>query len=215
MGKSLIIIGKGYSVWRCTKEIVDSHDEVCLVNSPVYDGYEHLLSYKADFMFTNKTGLIYNPQMVNKLGLKKMFFTGHPNQKFVKIHSGVECIYPKPNIYNDILDKEGFKASSGIQALTYLVKSKEYSKITLVGFDFYEIGQPPYYYGVDQAHQEIKYLWSNKYKGNKVNVESGHDPTKSIDYLIKIIKNNKDIKFKLISNNTRIKGLKIDNCSII
>jgi nucleoside-diphosphate-sugar epimerase len=213
MGKSLIIIGKGYSVWKCTKEIVDSHDEVCLINSPIYNGYEHLISNRADFMFTNKTGLIYTPQMVKKLGLKKMFFTGHSYQKFGANHSGVQAVYPNPNLYEDILAKEEFKASSGIQALTYFIKTGEYSKITLVGFDFYEIGQPPYYYGVDQAHPEMKYLWGNKYKGNKINATSGHDPSKSIDYLVKLMDQNKDIKFNLISNNTRIKGLKIDNCT--
>ena len=76
MGKSIIILGRGYSVTKCTKEFVDLHDEVCIVNRVIYVNYEHLVSNHADYLFTNKTGLIYNPNLTKELGIKEMLFTG-------------------------------------------------------------------------------------------------------------------------------------------
>jgi len=215
MGKSLIIIGKGYSVTRCTKKFVDSHDEVCIINSPVYDGYEHLISNHADYLFTNKTGITYTPKLVGALGLKKMFFSGHSYQKFQRLTPNVDTIYPSPNLYENILSNENFKASTGIQALTYFINLKDYEEISIVGFDFHEIGTSPYYYNVNEAHPEMRYLWNNKWKNNIINEASGHGEVESINYMDKLIKENNNISFKMISNNKRVNLLSNDNCKNI
>ena len=55
MNKSVVIIGKGESVLRCTKEFVDTFDEVAICNRPVYEGYEHLISNHADYDFITNT----------------------------------------------------------------------------------------------------------------------------------------------------------------
>jgi hypothetical protein len=212
---SIILIGKGYSVKKCSKSFVDSHDYVCIINSPVYNGYTDLISDRADFMFTNKTGMVYGDNLINELGLKKMFFTGHPYQRFQRTSSIVESVYPNPNLHEEIKKKEGFSASSGLQALTYMINTNKYNKISLVGFDFYVLGQPPYYYGKDEAHNEIKYLWEGAWKNNVVNIPSGHDTDKSINYLEKLIKENKQIEFNIISNNDRVNKINSENVIII
>ena len=47
--KSVVIIGKGPSVQRCTKKFIDSFDDVAICNHPVYKRYEHLISNHADY----------------------------------------------------------------------------------------------------------------------------------------------------------------------
>ena len=197
MSKSIAILGRGHSVTKCTKEFIDSHDEVCLVNYIIYNGYEHLVSDHADYMFGNRTSFRYSPQQVDKLGLKEMIFTGKRGQGFDRKN-------PKVN---------GFDPSSGIQALHYFLK-QDYNKISLIGFDFYEVGSTPYYFKPSEAGEQ-KSLWNGSYKDNKINVASGHDTTKSIDYLEKVIIDIPEIEFNLISHSKRVNAIGGDNVKII
>jgi hypothetical protein len=215
MNKSIIIIGKGYSVTKCTKEFVDSHDEVAIINSPVYGEYEHLISNHADYLFTNKTGMLYNHDQIKKLGLKEMIFTGRGNQKFQRPSNHVKMVYPNPNIFDHFDNNIGFWPNSGLQAVYYLVNSGKYNKISLVGFDFYQLGLPPYYFDPKYVHSELKYLWQGDWKDNKVNVPNLHDEEKTINFLVDFIKNNNNIKFNIITLKDTFKNISLDNLTFI
>ena len=68
--KSIVIIGKGPSLHRSTKKLVDLFDEVAIVNRPIYEGYEHLISDHADWDFTNDDAPQYSEYWKNKLNIK-------------------------------------------------------------------------------------------------------------------------------------------------
>ena len=70
---SIIVIGKGPSVGRSTRELVDSYDEVAICGHPVYSGYEHLISDHADYDFCNVGDI--EPYKID-LGLKYVLNTG-------------------------------------------------------------------------------------------------------------------------------------------
>jgi len=212
--KSIVIIGKGSSVGRCTKEFVDSHDEVAIINHIVYGGYEHLVSDHADYIFCNRTGFRYDESMVKKLGLKEAIFTGKDNQTFDRNVPPVKFIYPKPNLRNDVIENLGMDLSSGMQGLYYLINQKKYDKISLVGFDFYELGSTPYYFKPEEAPNELKYLWGKEYSGNKINVPSGHNTDKSIEVLLGLIGDEEGIEFEMITNNSVLKETKLENLKI-
>tara|TARA_R110000772_G_scaffold17946_1_gene49810 strand:- start:52906 stop:53556 length:651 start_codon:yes stop_codon:yes gene_type:complete len=211
---SIIIIGKGSSVGRCTKEFVDSHDEVAIINHIVYGGYEHLISNHADYIFCNRSGFRYNESMVQSLGLKEAIFTGKDNQRFDKNISPVKFIYPKPNLGNHIIEEFDVDPSSGMQGVYYLINQKKYNKISLVGFDFYEVGSTPYYFKPEEAPSDVKYLWGGKWRGNKINIPSGHDTDKSIEMLLGLMGDNKDIEFEMITNNSILKETQLENLKI-
>jgi hypothetical protein len=215
MAKSIIIIGKGYSVTNCTKEFVDSHDDVAIINSPVYEGYEHLISDHADYLFTNKTGMLYSDNQIKKLGLKKMFFTGWSYQKFQRSNSLVESIYIKPNIYEETLKNENFGPTSGMQALIYFLKNGGYDTISLVGFDFYQVGLPPYYFDPKYVHSELQYMYKDSWKNNVINSVNPHGENEHIQFLTDTINKNTTIKFNIITLNSKFNDIKIDNLKII
>jgi hypothetical protein len=213
MDKSLIIIGKGCSVLRCKKEFVDSHDEVCIINHVIFEGYEHLISDRADLMFGNRTSLRYSEPEVKKLGLKKIFYTGHLGQKFDRGSRNIEFIYPRPNLHEEMLAKYDLLPSSGMQGLYYLLKEKKYNKISIVGFDFYEVGTTPYYFGPSFA-KEMGEVFGGVWKGNRINVASGHDTNKSILLLERLVKENMDIDFKIISDHEKVNKIISSNYKV-
>ena len=214
MSKSIVLLGRGSSVGKSTKEFIDSHDEVCIINYIIYRGYEELVSNHADYMFGNRTSLRYNTDEIVRLGLKEMVFTGKNDQRFDRIDPNLKVTYPNPNIRDVFLNEYGFDPSSGIQALYYFLEKNDYNKISLVGFDFYEVGSSPYYFKPEEASSEQQSLWGNEYKGNKINVPSGHDTDKSINYLEGVIREYKDIEFQMISNSERVNKIKSPNYKI-
>lgn len=166
MSKSIVIIGKGPSLHRCTKKFIDSFDHVAIVNRPIYEGYEHLISDHADFEFiTEITPPAYSEKWKNKLNLQLTL-----NQ----ITSGFKEYYKQW-----IHGKYGFDLSinlypdSGILIFEHFVRNKEnkwqgeplimeeYDKIGLVGFDLREVGKKGYYFKNDEAFDCVKYLWDN------------------------------------------------------
>ena len=70
MGKSIVIIGKGPSLHRCTKEFIDSFEHVAIVNRPVYDGYEYLISDHADFEVITEITPPYSDERNKSLNLQ-------------------------------------------------------------------------------------------------------------------------------------------------
>ena len=215
MSKSIVIIGRGHSVTKSTKQFIDLHDEVCIINQLFYNNYKHLISDHADYIFGNRTSFRYSQEMVDMLGLKEMIFTGKSDQKFDRVNNKLKINYPNPNLRDIMMEKYGFDPSSGIQALYYFLDIGKYNQISIVGFDFYEVGSIPYYFKPSEADNEQKYLWGSTYKDNKINIPSGHDTTISIDYLIDVITENPSINFKIITHSNRIKEIEKDNLEII
>lgn len=211
----IIIIGKGESVTRSTAEFVDSHDMVIIVNKIVYNGYEHLISKRADVIFGNRTSLRYSKGQVKEMGLKEAIFTGKSNQSFVNYLDGVKLIYPKPNLGDAFKQKYGFDPSSGLQALYHTLSNRNPTEITLIGFDFYEVGSKPYYFKPSEVEPELRYLWDGDYKNDVINKASGHNTDKSIDYLERVIIDNPEIKFNIISNSSKVNKFEYENCNIL
>ena len=208
MKKSIVIIGKGPSVLRCTKKFIDSFDEVAICNHPVYNGYEHLISNHADYDFINiGDPNPYPRKRVQNLGIKFIINTGgryipNPPESILPNYTIIyhpfyrkECIdYFKKN-YN--LDP-----STGIMAFHFFSNKPEYNKISLVGFDLFQKGTPIYYFKRKEASKSLQYLWNRgSYDNNNcITFNSLHNFNNTYDYLIKTINNKKKIQFIIYSN---------------
>ena len=104
--KSVVIIGKGPSVQRCTKKYIDSFDKVAICNHPVYDGYEHLISNHADYDFINVGDPNpYSVERLESLGIK-----------FI-VNTGGRYMCDPPNTILQV-----FKSFSGNSIITYKVR---------------------------------------------------------------------------------------------
>ena len=208
MLNSVVIIGKGPSVQRCSKEFVDSFDEVTICNHPVYDGYEHLISKHADYDFINVGDPNhYSKERLESLGIKYIINTGGRH-----ISKPPNSILPSYNIqyhpfYRGVcLDyfktKHQLDPSTGIMAFHYFINKSEYTKIALVGFDLFQKGTPIYYFKRQETAKSLQYLWGRgSYdKNDKITFDSGHSVDKTYNYLIHQIKKNPHIKFIIYSN---------------
>jgi hypothetical protein len=210
----VIIIGRGNSCLKSTKEFVESHDLICVVNKFIFSGYEKYVGDKADIQFRNGTCEMYNEHEVNTLKLKKIIYT-HDNNiypKYAKHYKGVEVITPMPHIRSDI-KKDGYKfdPTSGLIGLYHVLKDYKITKLSLVGFDFYEVGSKPYYFDFKDTDKNLKYLWKGKYKGDKINVASGHSTKDSINFLEDMIKRYNNVEFEIVTNSKEVGKLKQSN----
>ena len=220
MSKSVVIIGKGPSVQRCTKKYIDSFDEVAICNHPVYDGYEHLISNHADYDFINVGDPNpYSVERLESLGIKFIVNTGGRN-----ICNPPPSILPSYNIkYHPFYrgtcidyfkTEHDLDPSTGIMAFHYFVNKPEYNKIALVGFDLFEQGTPIYYFKKEEVSQSLQYLWDRGIYDNtfKILYESGHNTHKTYDYLINQFKHYSDKHFEIITNYS---FESIDNLKVI
>ncbi|PCI27544.1 hypothetical protein COB55_05540 [Candidatus Wolfebacteria bacterium] len=209
MGKSLVIIGKGPSLHRCSKEFIDSFDHVAIINRPVYEGYENLISDHADFEFITEITPPYTKERNNQLNLKLTL-----NQ----ITSGFKEYYKKW-----IHGKYGFDLSidlypdSGVLIFEHFVRDKDkwseepllmdkYDKIGLVGFDLREVGKKSYYYKNEEAPDCLKYLWENGTydKDGIYRSDSSGNPQRQVnssaEYMNDTFRKYKDKEFIIISD---------------
>jgi len=187
--KSVVIIGKGHSVLKSTKEFVDSFDDVVICNFPPIVGYEKHIGTRATHHFLNAHDPNpYPKHIINSLGLREMYNTswsptvGHPS------------IFPDHNVYYDsdygknilstFTDEYGFSPSTGIFAFDFFVKNPEYDTVGLVGFDNFKVNEKAYYYSVDEVQPSLRYLYTGGGKtpynlgGIRIQ-ESTHDAKKS------------------------------------
>jgi hypothetical protein len=185
MNKSVVIIGKGESVLRCTKEFVDTFDEVAICNRPVYEGYEHLISNHADYDFVTNTESVkqYSEELKEKLGIKETILTGFNSQ------------------LRNNFNFKNLDPSTGILAFNYFLNKLEYTHICLVGFDLFQKFKKVYYFNATELNPSILYLIdSGKYTTNLIqNIDSGHDLNLTYEYLIESFKNFKGKNFSIIS----------------
>ncbi len=212
MTKSVVIIGKGPSVVKSTKEFVDSFDEVAICNFPPMEGYEQYIGTRATYHFTNAHDPNpYSRALLEALGLKQIFNT-HPVP-----HPGYEECFPRsflsdnegqyqyyPNYGAELIpafkEEYGFHPSTGTIAFDYFVKKEEFSVIGLVGFDFFKVGERGYYYPPSEVQQTLKYLYADtkdspfNREGVRMN-ENSHDSKKTekfvrdmVEYYRKILR---------------------------
>ena len=107
MGKSVVIIGKGPSVKKSTKEFVDSFDDVAIINFPPMEDYNHLISNRAKYLFINAGSFRpYSRDFLNKLGLKYIF---NISRNVIGINSGF-----MPDKNNHIYYESDFGAKTKI-----------------------------------------------------------------------------------------------------
>jgi len=186
MKKSIVIIGKGPSVQRCTKEFIDSFNEVAICNRPLFDGYEHLISNRAhyDFITNDIHQRKYTEEFKEKLGIIETIYTGD------------ESILRKNFEFKEL------DPSTGTLALQYFIDSGDYSHIALVGFDLFEVDKKVYYFNLKEVIKPLIYLFENGTydKDLKILKASGHSTPLTYEYMCHTFKKNRDIKFTLITN---------------
>ena len=204
--KSIVIFGKGPSVLRCNKEIVDQYDDIAIINYPVLNNFfcNLIKNKEIKYHFAN-CGTFderYNDEFNKKLKIKQIINTNYPPNKYY------HYLQDKSLFKEDIIEyrkyfKDNFNlnSSTGILALKYILDSNLYNKILLVGFDNYKKGDPVYYYSPKFYNNKIKYLLGNTFtQDGLVKLTSGHNPNNTKKYLHYVIENNKNIKFYFITN---------------
>lgn len=252
---SIVILGKGKSVKKITKEYVDSFDKVAFVNLLRVSGFEQYISNRCHYLFfhTNNPKLGYAVRdktvswennrnfldrgyyIENGLGIEKIFnISNHSGNTISKFLNG--DIKYDTTFRRRMMDEKGWERASnpeknwfpptGILALEYFIDNNKYKKISLVGFDFYEVvsGCDPndaynQYYFLDTKNRDITKINRDEkdpngiiYNNSEINP---HTPKNQIDFVIRQIKRRPDIQFEICTNSSLIKELKIDNLKIL
>ena len=219
MKKSIIIFGKGPSVLKCSKKIVDQYDDIAIINYPVINDFFFKLikNKKIKYHFANCTTFDdrYNDIQNDKLNIEGIYNTHFNNQiyeykNFLKNDIFKDSIREKGEVY---LKNKGFNfdPSSGTLALQYILSTKLYNKICVVGFDNFKQNSTCYYYNFEkEANGKLKYLIKENIisKDGKLIIKSGHGSEKTQEYYEHEMNDNKQIKFIFITN---MKMKKLDN----
>ena len=164
--KSVAILGKGPSVSRCTKEFIDSFDEVAACGRPVFTGYEHLIGNRAKYDFANRTSTPYTQEEQQRLGIEHFIDTG----------GGTE-IRERFN-YGDL------DPSTGILTFRHFLEKPEYTKIALIGFDLFQTNKKMYYFKNEEFDPAVDWLWADGTydEDGKLTIVSGHNTEVTFNY---------------------------------
>jgi hypothetical protein len=213
--RSAIIIGKGPSLKRVTSDYVESFDDIIICNLPRYEGYEHILPFRAAYQFRNNSTPSFNNDAIKRLGLKGIFSTTKIGQKLscdtgnsiVPIHYSKDympALFQKDDISMSIRygDNKTVDPTTGIIAFSWAVNADKYSEICLVGFDMLQVGKDCYYFHPEEYQENIKYLLGKDYTlDGKRKHESLHAPKDMIDYIDYEIVNHKSINFSFVTDS--------------
>ena len=211
MDKSIIIFGKGPSLLRCTREIVDKFDDIAIINYPVLNPFFNSLienrTIKYHFANCATYDTRYNDDINKQLNIKGIYNThcaheGTNYRNYIKqTHIFQDNIREKGEEY---LKKNNFKfdPSSGTLALQYILNINLYNKICVVGFDCFQKNKPTYYYPVKEYNNKIKYLINHKIisENGIFLINSGHNSEKTKKYYEYEIQKNPNIEFLFITN---------------
>ena len=217
---SIILFGKGPSLSRCTRDIVDNHDDIGICNYPVLNNiFDPLIKdRKIQYHFAN-CGTFderYTNEVNKRLNIQQIYNTNKSNN--YKNFLENSTIFSDENIYQkyfiDIKKKYNLQPSTGIIMLSYILDTKKYNKITLVGYDLFEKNKQTYYYNVNDYCEKIKYLIGNSTisKDGEFLINSGHDFDLSKKYMEYCFWSNQHIQFDLITNvkfDTKYKNVTI------
>ena len=205
--KSIILFGKGPSVSKCTKEIVDKYDDVAIINYPfLNDFFLNLLSNKKiKYHFANCSTFDnrYTDKINDMLKIEQIINT---NKNKVTPNSYIDYLKNKDLFKGSIREKyilyfkENYDLdpNSGIMALQFLIDTGDYDNILLAGFDNYKIGEQTYYYPIENINKNLKYLIEKNIitKEGNFNITSGHNPKKTEFYLSSLKNKYPKIKIK-------------------
>jgi len=217
MNKSIIILGKGPSLLRCTKEFVDQYDDIAICGFPPFteDFLKLINNRKIKYHFCN----CGDPHLTKD---NKPLYSNEINKQYKienihNINSGVNkysTYLNNKNIFKENLKDtffDEFKVkynfdkwgpSCGIYGFHYIISLKKYNKISLVGFDNFEQGKQRYYFHIKHYNPSLLYLIGRRdiSNDNKTIKKTLHDQEKTIKYLSTIFNNNKSTLFELYSN---------------
>ena len=204
--KSIILFGKGPSVSKCNKEIVEKYDDIVIVNYPVLnDFFLNLISgKKIKYHFSNcyTYDERYTDQVNDMLKIENIINTNkHTKNSYVRYLKNKKLFKDSIREKYETYFKNNFDLdpNSGIMGLQYLIDTGEYDNILLVGFDNYKIGEQTYYYPIENINKKLKiYIGDNKdiKKDGKYNQVNGHNPEKTEIYLSSLRNNYPNIKIE-------------------
>ena len=208
MSKSIIIFGKGPSVLKCTRDIVDQYDDIAICNYPVLnDFFLNLIKNRhINYHFANcgSVDKRYTNKVNKLLNIKKVLNTNKGVNNYNKYLINLDIL--KENIHLTSIkyfkEKYNLNPSGGTMAIKYILDTKLYNKICLVGYDNFQIGKPVYYFKPNEYNSALKHLFINDTftKEGNMNICSGHDPKKTFKYYTDVIENNPDIQFIFITD---------------
>lgn len=190
---SVVIIGKGPSVLRSTKNWIDQFEKKAIINNVPFDGFEDKIGNHADYWFKNWQCTWYEDGKLEKIGIKRVINTaknavhakGKTFRDLFPPHIEVDHIYFKQYFK----DKYKLDPASGIMAIEYFVRMG-FKNIGMVGIDLYQVGDNRYY------------VFLGEY-GEKDNIQreaSEHNQEKSLYYINDTIKSHPEIMFHIISD---------------
>ena len=250
---SIAIIGKGKSVLRCAKKYIDSFDNIAFINLLRISGFEDYISNRCDYLFlaTNgKLGYMARDKRIswqsnqlwddreyyinNTLGIKNIFnLSTHPENdisKFLDSNIKYDFTFRRRTLQensweNPNLPEKNWYPPAGLTALEYFI-NHNYEKISLVGFDFYQVGA-----GLDEKdiHNHYYFLDKDNKNETQINVDGKdpnhiqynnsefvpHEPEKQIDYIITQVKQNPNIEFEIYTNCSKLKEQKFNNLKVL
>ena len=186
--KSIIIFGKGPSLLKCTRDIVNNYDDIALCNYPVLnDFFYNLIENRTiNYHFAN-CGTFderYNDNINNLLQIQGIYNTNKTNA-YIDYISNKDLF--KDNLYQPMRDyffnNFDLDPATGTMAILYILNLNKYDKICLVGFDNFQKGSPWYYYNPDLYNPKLKYLLGNQITQTGIyNQVSAHSPEKTLEY---------------------------------
>ena len=187
--KSIAILGKGPSVARCTKEFIDSFDEVAICGRPIFDGYEEIIGRRAHWDFANESAVAYSSEMRERLGNPIWINTDDQSpyrKEFTEEYSGWFAGGP----------------STGTFAFDWFVKKSEYTKIALIGFDLFPKGESLYYFKREEWNPNMEYLFHNGTfsEDGRMLIDSLHDTKMTYKYMNEMFDKFNDKKFYIITD---------------
>lgn len=199
-----IIIGRGPSCLKCTKEFVYSHDLIAVTNKFIFRGYEKYVGSRADIQFRNGSTTPFTPCDLKKLGLKELVYT-NKNRKFGRIpkyYKDIKITRPSPPLKVEMAEESPYDHSTGIVAVYYMLKTYDLSELSIVGLDFYETGRPPFYFAPKDVDRGLRYNFRDMWKDNIVHSSNWHDSAGSAEYIKTLMRRNSDVTFNLITHSS-------------
>ena len=182
--KSIAILGKGPSVNKCTREFIDSFDEVAACGRPVFSGYEQFIGNRVHWDFANRTSTPYTEEEKAWLGVKKTIDTGSNTP------------------IQEEFDYDDVDPSTGILAFHHFLKRPEYTRIALIGFDLFQTMSKMYYYKNEEFDPAVDWLWRDGTydKEGRLTIVSGHDTKETHLYLNEMFERYSEKQFYVISS---------------
>tara|TARA_Y100001970_G_scaffold291956_1_gene431242 strand:+ start:786 stop:1400 length:615 start_codon:yes stop_codon:yes gene_type:complete len=201
--KSIVLFGKGPSVSKCSKEIIEKYDDIAIINYPFLNDFfvNLILNREIKYHFANCATYDerYTNQINDMLNIKNIINT-HIHNNYIDYLKNISLFKGSIRKKYETYFKNYFDLdpNSGIMALQFIIDTDEYDNILLVGFDNYKIGEQIYYYPIDNINTKIQYLINQNTitKEGNFNIVNGHNPEKTEIYLSSLKNKYPNIKIE-------------------